>query len=243
MPRELLSSRARSPSPSSRAAYDVELEMLGALVTLLGAPPGVAPAAAPAAPAAEPPPVIADHPWETLEYDVTYRLRGRLGHEAELVHVTRALADGVEGHHVGYLSGSDADGAGTFHLLEGGVVVDDRSVGRAGFRRATIRYPAPLAKGGTHRVRYDTRYGDTEMQEPWFTLAIARTTVRATVRVSFDPAEPPARVWRIDGVVVSAGAGDPDTSEPLYPDGGCVETSFDALSPGFSYGVGWAWPD
>lgn len=219
---------------TTRAAYTVEQEMLGALVTALGAPPGARstqPATAPLA-------------WETVEYDVTYRLRGRAGVEAEVVHVVRALADGVDQLEVQYFCGSAHGGAARLELFEGGTLASDREVGRPGFRIARIVYPAPLRAGQQHRVRYDTKYPGSPKPDTWFTIAIGRAMERCEVRVSFDRTTLPSRVWQVDGVIIEAGGGDPDCAVALTPDAtACVETAFPVPTPGLAYGIGWAWPD
>ncbi|HVF06307.1 MAG TPA: hypothetical protein VNA20_15805 [Frankiaceae bacterium] len=219
---------------TARAAYDVEHEMLAALVTLLGAPEsGVAPSGA----GDEAP------RWENLDYDVTYRLAGRAGREGEVTHLLRALTDGVEGIEVRYFCYDDEGGPAALVVREGGTLVDDRSVGRPGFRIARIAYPEPLRAGQTHRLRYDTRYGGSPNPDNCFAVSVARPPTRLTVRVTFDRAELPARVWRMDGVDEAAGGGDPDTSMPLRLDAtGHVAVSFDDPPRGFAYGVAWEWP-
>lgn len=219
---------------SPRAAYDVEAEMLGALVTALGAPPGVT--ARPAMPSG--------NPWHTVEFDVTYRLRGHAGAEAEVTQVLVADADGVEGYELPYWCGNDDGGPARLVVYEGGEVTEDRSYGRPGYRVGKIRYPAPLRAGQRHRIRYDTQYPGSDNPDDWFALTIGGAVERATVRVTFDPAAIPCRVWRLDGEPIETGSGEPDESEPLVLDPtGHVATSFTAPPPGFRYGVAWAWPE
>lgn len=226
---------------TSRAVYDVEQRMLGALVTALGAPVGTATTAVAAGTSSGP---TVEAPWVTVEQDITFRLRGRAGYEAEVLHVVRAVADGVSEFTVSYFcSERDEGGGARFRLLEGGTVEEDRTVGRPTFRTARVRYPAPLRAGETHRLRYNTLYPGSANPDPWFMLAVVRPTERATMRVSFDRAALPTRVWRADGLVVGAGGGEPDAAEPLVPDAtGYVCATFEAPSPGLAYGVAWEWP-
>lgn len=218
---------------SARALYDVEQEMLAAMVTGLGAPdacmPGTAVAEAPAA-------------WATVDYDITYRLRGRSGVEAEVVHVARALVVGVDEMTVGYYCGTDDGGAAQLQVLEGGTLIDDRTVGRPGFRSARIRYPHVLDVGGTHRIRYDVHYpGTSPKPDQYFTLQVIRPTDHLTVRVSFDRSELPGRAWRIDGLSAEEQGGNPEICEALEIDPtGCAVASFESPS-GFCYGIGWEW--
>lgn len=218
-----------------RAIYDLEQRMLGALVTALGATSIAVPDDDAGPPGA---------PWVSAEQDITFRLRGRCGYEAEVVHVVRAMVEGVDGLDVSYFCGTENEGGrARFRLLEGGTLEDDRTVGRPSFRTATIRYPRALLPGETWRLRYDTSYTPSPDPDPWFMLAVVRPTERATVRVTFDPGELPARVWRADGIVVGGGGGDPDAAEQLVPDGtGHVAATFDNPRPGLAYGVAWEWP-
>jgi hypothetical protein len=220
---------------SPRAAYDVEAEMLGALVTALGAPSGGVP---PPAPGEE------RRPTRTVEFEVTYRLRGRAGYEAEVAQTLVALEDGVDGIEVQYYCGTADGGPAKLALYEGGDLAEDREFGRPGYRTARIRYPVPLRAGDRHRIRYDTLYpGTSETPDTWFTLAVATELERATVRVTFDRAEPPCRVWRVEGAEPETGGGDPDAAEPLVPDPtGHVAATFVAPPIGLRYGVAWAWP-
>jgi hypothetical protein len=218
---------------SARAAYDVETEMLGALVTVLGAPAGVAPRAV----------HPSSHPWRTVEYEVTYRLSGRAGREAEVAQVLVALDDQLDGLDLKNWCGTDDGGPARVVLLEGGELVEDRQYGRPGYRVGRIRFPGPLRTGERHRVRYDTRYPGSPNPDTWFTLAVGNPIERATVRVTFDRAELPCRVWRVDGTPAEVGGSDPDDSAPLTMDAtGHVTTTFAAPPVGLCYGIAWSWP-
>lgn len=223
---------------TTRAVYEIEQQMLGALVTSLGALPDGQPLSSVVVPEQ-------DVPWISVDQDITFRLGGRCGVEAEVVHIVRALVDGVSEQKVSYFCGSEQEGGrARLRVLEGGTLEDDRVVGRPNFRTARIRYPSPLAAGDTWRVRYDTLYPPTPDPDPFFMLAVVRPTEHATIRVTFDLAALPARVWRADGLVVGAGGGDPDEAEPLVPDvTGHVSAEFTAPRLGLAYGVAWEWAD
>jgi hypothetical protein len=91
-------------------------------------------------------------------------------------------------------------------------------------------------------VRFDVRYPGGSESEPWFLIQVVRPTDRIELRVKFDVAELPGRVWRIDGLIPEAHAGDPEQSEPLEPDEfGCVEAEFVRPPQGLTYGVAWQW--
>lgn len=179
-------------------------------------------------------------------YDITYRLRGRIGVEVEAVQILRALTDDVDDVQISYWCGSDDDSAATFVLLEGGTLADDRMMGRPGFRTATVRFPATLRAGDTQRVRYDLRYsavGKTDPDpDPGISLVIVRPTRRIVVRVNFDLTSLPQRVWCLDKILPTAGSEDPEESASLKPDAtGSIEVAFDNPALGFGYGVAWTW--
>lgn len=217
-----------------RTLLDIENRMLGAAVTLLGAPPPDTEAA--------PLQVPNGHGgWGYDVQDVTYRFEGRCGCEVEAVYVLRALQDGVDSCDVPYYCSRDGKGTTRFVMREGAEVAEDREVGRRSFRVATVRF-APLRKGALHRLRFDLRSSSRSPSEPWFVVNVVRPTRLLTLRLAFDRAEQPVRVWRIDGLLPEARAGDPDTAEPVAPDEfGTAEVVFENPPQGLTYGLAWSW--
>jgi hypothetical protein len=224
---------------TARSVFEVENKMLNVLLTLLGASP---PSVAPVAPGdIGPVPATATSGYGYAHQEITYRLSGRASREAEAVYVIRALDDGVDACDLAYYCSREGGRPSRFVLLEGGGVLRDHEVGRQNFRVATVGF-APLAKGGERRVRFDVVYPGSGDAEPWLVVHVVRPTERLVTRLTFDVAEVPSRVWRIDGVHPEARAGDPATSAPLAVDEyGCVEAAWDHPPLSLTYGIAWEW--
>ncbi len=217
---------------TARSLYQYEQSMLEALVTRLGIPP---------AHAAPPRANLALGPWVFEERTLLYRMKGRAGRVAELTDVLRATEDGLDQYWLWYFC-SSANAAAKVDLRWGGAIVDNREDGQPGVRRVTVSLPRALMAGETYEVRYDVRYPTRREGDTWCALRALRPTGAVTVRVAFEPAELPGRVWRLDGMPPMAGHGDPDECKPLAVDSlGFVETSFDRTEVPFGYGVGWEW--
>jgi hypothetical protein len=232
---------------SPRAVFDIENKMLSTLLTVLGAsPPGSTPAGDDAAAAAPAGDLGGPAPggWGLAHQEITYRLSGRSGREAEAVYVVRALEDGLDRCDLTYYCSREGGRPSTLVLLDGGEVVHDSEVGRSNFRIATARF-TPLARGETRRLRFDVRYpgGGSEDADPFVIVQVVRPTEHLVLRLTFDRPELPAKAWRVDGVHPEAHAGDPDASVPLVVDEfGAVEAEWDRPRTSFAYGIGWAWP-
>lgn len=64
-----------------------------------------------------------------------------------------------------------------------------------------------------------------------------------SVRVGFDPAHRPARVWRVDGALPRQ-IDEVGTAEAVVPDpAGQVQVSWDRLLVGRAYGIAWSWSE
>jgi hypothetical protein len=208
------------------------------LVTRLGVPPGgaqLSPAvAAPAGPT--------QGPWVFERRSLIYRMAGRAGRQAELTDVFRATEDGLDHYWLWYFCATARTHAAKVDLHWGGVIVDNREDGQPGVRRVTVSLPRALAAGETYELRYDVRYPPRAEGDTWCALRAFRPTAAISVRVAFDPAEIPQRVWLLDGMPPMSGHGDPDECKPLTVDGyGFVETAFPRPAVPLGYGVAWEW--
>jgi hypothetical protein len=230
---------------SPRAVFDIENKMLSTLLTVLGGSPTGTAAAPPVVTGDdEGVPVAAPGGWGLAHQEITYRLSGRTGREAEAVYVVRALDDGVDRCDLPYYCSREGGRSSTFVLLDGGEVVNDSEVGRSNFRIATVRFGA-LARGERRRLRFDVRYpgGGSPDPDPFVVVQVVRPTERLVTRLTFDRPDVPLRAWRVDGVHPEAHAGDPETSEPLVVDAfGSVEAEWERPRTSFAYGIGWVWP-
>ncbi|WP_410574541.1 hypothetical protein [Amycolatopsis sp. cmx-4-61] len=130
----------------------------------------------------------------------------------------------------------------TADALFGGEIVEVRpvSVSHAQF---VLRLPSPLRLGQRHEygIRFTPRRAELR---PYYVMTPLRRCEAFSVRVRFDRAAPPARVWRLNGVpsrVIDDGA---DSGEALTVDRvGEVGLEFHDLHQGLSYGLQWSFGD
>jgi hypothetical protein len=127
----------------------------------------------------------------------------------------------------------------TADALFGGEIVESRqvSVSHAQF---VLRLPSPLRLGQRHE--YGIRFAPQRTSlRPYYVLTPLRRCEKLSVRVRFDRADPPARVWRLNGVpgrVIDDGV---DSGDALTVDRvGEVGLEFHELHQGLSYGLQWS---
>jgi hypothetical protein len=135
--------------------------------------------------------------------------------------------------------GSDPVPDITADALFGGEIVEARQMS-ASHAQFIMRLPSPLRLGQRHEygIRFTPRR--TELR-PYYAMTPLRRCEQFSVRVRFDRAAPPSRVWRLNGVpgrVVDDGidSGDALTVNRV----GEVGLEFHDLHQGLSYGLQWS---
>ncbi|WP_233223497.1 hypothetical protein [Amycolatopsis sp. CA-128772] len=138
--------------------------------------------------------------------------------------------------------GSDAVPGITADALFGGEVVETRPVS-ASHAQFVLRLPSPLRLGQRHEygIRFTPRRAELR---PYYVMTPLRRCEELSVRVRFDRAAPPSRVWRLNGVpgrVVDDGV---DSGDALAVNRvGEVGLEFHDLHQGLSYGLQWSFGD
>jgi hypothetical protein len=107
---------------------------------------------------------------------------------------------------------------------------------RAG--RGTVTLPAPLARGEEHE--FGVRYRSRDATAPHLVRAPDHQCDLLELRLRFDRARPPRRVWLLSGAL-ERDLTDPDrTGEAQETDAaGELHLEFRDLTPGLAYGVRW----
>ncbi|WP_410619617.1 hypothetical protein [Amycolatopsis sp. cmx-8-4] len=127
----------------------------------------------------------------------------------------------------------------TADVLFGGEIVEARQVS-ASHAQFVMRLPSPLRLGQRHE--YGIRFTPQRTSlRPYYALTPLRRCEEFSVRVRFDRADPPSRVWRLNGVpgrVVDDGV---DSGDALTVNRvGEVGLEFHELHQGLSYGLQWS---
>jgi len=127
-------------------------------------------------------------------------------------------------------------------VLFGGEIVETRQVS-ASHAQFVMRLPNPLRLGQRHE--YGIRFAPQRSEiRPYYVLTPLRRCEKFSVRVRFDRARPPARVWRLNGVpprVVDDGV---DSGDRLTVNRvGEVVLEFHELHQGLSYGLQWSFTE
>ncbi|MFJ7215721.1 hypothetical protein [Amycolatopsis sp. NPDC098790] len=135
--------------------------------------------------------------------------------------------------------GSDPVPDITADALLGGEIVEARQVS-ASHAQFVLRLPSPLRLGQRHE--YGIRFAPRRTTlRPYYVMTPLRRCEEFSVRVRFDRAAPPSRVWRLNGVpgrVVDDGV---DSGEALTVNRvGEVRLEFHGLHQGLSYGLQWS---
>ncbi|KDN21653.1 hypothetical protein [Amycolatopsis rifamycinica] len=127
----------------------------------------------------------------------------------------------------------------TADALYGGEIVEARQVS-ASHAQFVLRLPSPLRLGQRHE--YGIRFTPKRTGlRPYYAMTPLRRCEEFSVRVRFDRAAPPSRVWRLNGVpgrVVDDGV---DSGDALTVNRvGEVALEFHDLRQGLSYGLQWS---
>jgi hypothetical protein len=180
--------------------------------------------------------------WYVESMKVTLRLDRDppdLQEERRIVAEVDELDELVLSFSVPAVPGTDPAPDITADVLFGGEIVEAKqvSVSHAQF---VMRLPSPLRLGQRHE--YGIRFAPQRTSlRPYYALTPLRRCEEFSVRVRFDRADPPARVWRLNGVpgrVVDDGvdSGDALTINRV----GEVGLEFHELHQGLSYGLQWS---
>jgi hypothetical protein len=135
--------------------------------------------------------------------------------------------------------GSDPVPDITADALFGGEIVEARQVS-ASHAQFVLRLPSPLRLGQRHE--YGIRFAPRRTTlRPYYVLTPLRRCEEFSVRVRFDRADLPRRVWRLNGVpgrVIDDGV---DSGDVLTVNRvGEVGLEFHELHQGLSYGLQWS---
>ena len=135
--------------------------------------------------------------------------------------------------------GSDPVPDITADVLFGGEIVEARQVS-ASHAQFVMRLPSPLRLGQRHE--YGIRFAPRRTAlRPYYVMTPLRRCEEFSVRVRFDRADPPSRVWRLNGVpgrVIDDGV---DSGDALTVNRvGEVGLEFHDLHQGLSYGLQWS---
>jgi hypothetical protein len=121
----------------------------------------------------------------------------------------------------------------------GARIIDAKREGQRHFRWL-LDLPRTLARGDTHTYSLVLRLRDGKPIRPSYAFVPLVPCESFTVRVRFDPRQPPRVVWRLDEVPPSVLTDPPQPGEPLPLDGACeVAQDFAAPLLGYAYGLRW----
>jgi hypothetical protein len=135
--------------------------------------------------------------------------------------------------------GSDPVPDITADVLFGGEIVEAKQVS-ASHAQFVMRLPSPLRLGQRHE--YGIRFAPQRTSlRPYYVLTPLRRCEKFSVRVRFDRADPPSRVWRLNGVPGRVIDDDVDSGDALTVNRvGEVGLEFHELHQGLSYGLQWS---
>ena len=135
--------------------------------------------------------------------------------------------------------GSDPVPDITADALSGGEIVEARQVS-ASHAQFIMRLPNPLRLGQRHEYGIRFTPQRTELR-PYYAMTPLRRCEEFSVRVRFDRAAPPSRVWRLNGVPARVIDDGVDSGDALTVNRvGEVGLEFHDLHQGLSYGLQWS---
>lgn len=124
-------------------------------------------------------------------------------------------------------------------LVYGGLI-ESRQHPHDGYFQNVIALPRPLSAGEGHEYCMLQRLPAGQRMAPHYTHVPFRRSDSFDLRIRFGPGRVPALVWRVAGAPSTLVYRQVPSEEALVPDlFGEVHTSFDAMSPGLSYGISW----
>jgi hypothetical protein len=121
-----------------------------------------------------------------------------------------------------------------------GGTLADRGMESSERRAFALELPRSLARGESHDFAVHYRLSGEEAMRPHVVCVPKRPCTLFDLRVRFDRARPPARVWLLRGVFQR------DISDPVrrgdtpeVDEAGEIHLAFHDLTPGLAYGVRW----
>ncbi|WP_214404714.1 hypothetical protein [Pseudonocardia lacus] len=139
---------------------------------------------------------------------------------------------------------ADVAGTGAIEVavLYGGEIVE-RSDVSSSHTRFVLRLPGPLRVGQPHEYAVTVTSHALSDMRTYYVLTPLRATERFVLRVRFDRAVPPSRIWRVEAVPARVVDDAEPPEELLALDAtGEVRLEFAHLEQGLSYGVQWQTP-
>ena len=187
------------------------------------------------------PPVARDS-WQVVWLSST--LRADLD-PPELVERRRivAIADGLDELELAVTArranGAPTDGQIEIVALSGGEVIKRRDL-KGDHIRFTLHLPTTLRSGQEHEYEVLVRSWAHGGMRPFYVLTPLRPTESFELRITFDRARLPRRIWRVTEAALLHDDTPVPTADVLQPDNaGEVAVVFDNLRTGLSYGVQW----
>lgn len=136
------------------------------------------------------------------------------------------------------------DGPAADHGLDVAVVQGGRLELREhpyeSFFQQRLVLPSPLPAGARHMYELRLRIPPAQPMAPHFVHVPLTRSERFSLRVRFDPANPPRAVWRLAGVPTAVIYQQVPGTSVLRPDGrGTVAVEFEDMRVGYGYGLCW----
>ncbi|MGH3759908.1 hypothetical protein [Actinophytocola sp.] len=128
----------------------------------------------------------------------------------------------------------------TAAIVYGGEIVREEPVASS-HGKFEVRLPRTLRAGDHHE--YGVRFSALSRADmrPYYVLTPLQSCARFAVRVRFDPAALPAKIWKVDGVPPRALDDFRPLADLLDADRlGEISLEFSGLQQGLSYGVQWS---
>ncbi|GAA3053754.1 hypothetical protein LV79_004741 [Actinokineospora globicatena] len=124
-------------------------------------------------------------------------------------------------------------------IAYGGEIVEEQRVSSS-HTRFIVRLPSPLSLGQRHDYSIKFTSYPRSWMRPYYVFTPLRRCEEFSVRVRFDPTNPPKRVWRINGLPAKAFEDFAPGTDALEIDRvGDVALEFHDLQQGLSYGLQW----
>ncbi|WP_245572547.1 hypothetical protein [Actinokineospora enzanensis] len=128
-------------------------------------------------------------------------------------------------------------------IAYGGEIVEEQRVSSS-HTRFVVRLPSPLSLGQRHDYSIKFTSYPRSWMRPYYVFTPLRRCEEFSVRVRFDPTNPPPRVWRINGLPAKAYEDFEPGADLLNIDRvGDIALEFHDLQQGLSYGLQWQEPE
>jgi hypothetical protein len=128
-------------------------------------------------------------------------------------------------------------------MVFGGEIVKTLRPAR-GHAQFVVRLPEPLVPGQSHSYGIRFTALPREWLRPYYVLTPIQRCEHFVLRAKFSPDDPPARIWRLDGVPARVVDEFLPTTGLLRPNRlGEVTAEFRGMRQGLSYGIQWSAAD